>query len=223
MEFVEYTDRDLLTMSLANYLTEDLRNALNNKERVSFVVPGGNTPGPVFDQLCAADIDWDRVDLMLSDERWVPNTSDRSNTRLLEQRMLVDRAAKAHLVPSYLPYKTPEEAMDTLTEELSYLFPISVLLLGMGSDMHTASLFPEADKLDLALSDSAPPLVAMRAPGALEPRITLSARFLNGAIKKHLIIFGIEKKVAFKKAQTLSSKEAPIAAVLDGLNVHWAA
>ena len=89
MEFVEYPDRDLLVMSLANNLAGDLRNALSNQERVSFVVPGGTTPGPVFDMLCAADIDWDRVDLMLSDERWVPNVSDRSNTRLLEQRMLV--------------------------------------------------------------------------------------------------------------------------------------
>ena len=101
MEFVEYPDRDLLVMSLANNLAGDLRNALSNQERVSFVVPGGTTPGPVFDMLCAADIDWDRVDLMLSDERWVPNVSDRSNTRLLEQRMLVNQAVKAHLLPLY--------------------------------------------------------------------------------------------------------------------------
>ena len=89
--------------------------------------------------------------------------------------------------------------------------------------MHTASLFPEADQLDLALSIEAPVLVAMRAPGASEPRITLSAPFLNGAMKKHLIILGAEKKVAFEKAQTLSAKEAPIAAVLDELDVHWSA
>ena len=223
MEFVEYPDRDFLVMSLANNLVGDLRNALSNQERVSFVVPGGTTPGPVFDALCAADIDWDRVDLMLSDERWVPTSSDRSNTRLLEQRMLVDHAAKARLVPLYLPFKTPEEAMETLTQGSICVFPISVLLLGMGADMHTASLFPGADQLDLALSNEAPVLVAMRAPCTSEPRITLSAPFLNGARRKHLIIFGEEKKVAFEKAQTLSTKEAPVTAVLDALNVHWAA
>ena len=223
MEFIEYPDRDLLVMSLTKNLVGNLRNALSNQERVSFVVPGGTTPGPVFDILSAADIDWDRVDLMLSDERWVPNTSDRSNTRLLEQRMLVDNAAKARLIQLYLPYETPEEAMETLTQECSCMFPISVLLLGMGADMHTASLFPGADQLDLALGNEAPILVAMRSPAASEPRITLSARFLNGAIKKHLIIFGAEKKSAFKKAQTLSAKEAPVSAVFDALNVHWAA
>jgi 6-phosphogluconolactonase len=223
VEFIEYPDRDFLAMSLANNLVGDLRNALSNQERASFVVPGGTTPGRVFDTLCATDIDWDRVDLMLSDERWVPNTNDRSNTRLLEQRMLVDHAAKARLVPLYLPYETPEEAMETLTQECSCVFPISVLLLGMGSDMHTASLFPGADQLELALSNEAPVLVPMRAPGASESRITLSAPFLNGAMRKHLIIFGEEKKAAFEKAQFLSPKAAPVAAILDALNVHWAA
>ena len=93
MDFVEYPDRELLVMSLANNLAGDLRNALSNQDRVSFVVPGGTTPGPVFDSLCASDIEWERVDIMLSDERWVPSSSGRSNTRLIQQRLLVDRVS----------------------------------------------------------------------------------------------------------------------------------
>ena len=223
MEIIDYPDRSSLVMTLAKRLAGDLRKALRHQERVSFVVPGGTTPGPVFDKLRTANIDWDRVELMLSDERWVPITSERSNTRLLEQRLLVDHAAKARLMPLYLPYKTPEEAIETLMQKCSCMFPVSVLLLGMGADMHTASLFPGADQLDLALSNQAPVLVAMRAPSASEPRITVSARFLNSAMKKHLIIFGAEKKAAFEKAKVLTAKEAPIAAVFDALNVHWAA
>jgi len=223
MEFIDYPDRSSLVINLAKRLAGDLRRALRHQERVSFIVPGGTTPGPVFDKLRTANINWDRVELMLSDERWVPITSERSNTRLLEQRLLVDHAAKARLMPLYLPYKTPEEAIETLMQKCSHMFPISVLLLGMGADMHTASLFPGADQLDLALSNQAPVLVAMRAPGTIEPRITVSAPFLNSAIKKHLIIFGAEKKAAFEKAKVLTAKEAPIAAVFDALNVHWAA
>lgn len=223
MDFVEYPDRELLVMSLANNLAGDLRNALSNQDRVSFVVPGGTTPGPVFDSLCASDIEWERVDIMLSDERWVPSSSGRSNTRLIQQRLLVDRASKARLVPLHLPFETPEDAMDKLTQECSCVFPISVLLLGMGADMHTASLFPGADQLDLALSNHAPVLVPMRASDVNEPRITLSAPVLNGALKKHLIIFGQKKRSAFENAQNLPPKEAPVAAVLDALNVHWAA
>lgn len=223
MKFIDYPDRSSLVINLAKRLAGDLRRALRHQERVSFIVPGGTTPGPVFDKLRTANINWDRVEVMLSDERWVPITSERSNTRLLEQRLLVDHAAKARLMPLYLPYKTPEEAIETLMQKCSYMFPISVLLLGMGADMHTASLFPGADQLDLALSNQAPVLVAMRAPGAIEPRITVSAPFLNSAMKKHLIIFGAEKKAAIEKAKVLTAKEAPIAAVFDALNVHWAA
>ena len=94
MEFIDYPDRSSLVINLAKRLAGDLRRALRHQERVSFIVPGGTTPGPVFDKLRTANINWDRVELMLSDERWVPITSERSNTRLLEQRLLVDHAAK---------------------------------------------------------------------------------------------------------------------------------
>ena len=100
--------------------------------------------------------------------------------------------------------------------------PIAVLLLGMGADMHTASLFPGADKLDEALAQNAPILVPMRAPSALETRVTLSARVLDGALRKHIVITGAEKREAFEKAQRLSPSEAPISAVLTGADVHWA-
>ena len=100
--------------------------------------------------------------------------------------------------------------------------PIAVLLLGMGADMHTASLFPGADKLDEALDPRAPILVPMRAPNAPEPRVTLSARVLDGALRKHVVIIGQEKREAFENAQYLSVHDAPIKSVLTGADVHWA-
>ena len=103
MSLLEYPDRDMLAIDLANQLAGDLVAALEHKERALLVVPGGTTPGPIFDDLCAADLDWARVDVALSDERWVPESSDRSNTRLLRERLLTDRAAAARLLPMYLP------------------------------------------------------------------------------------------------------------------------
>ena len=88
--------------------------------------------------------------------------------------------------------------------------------------MHTASLFPGADRLEDALDRNAPPLMAMRAPGAPEPRITLSAKVLKGAMSRHIVIIGAEKRAALEKAQTLTPEEAPVAAVLAGSTVHWA-
>ena len=112
--------------------------------------------------------------------------------------------------------------MEPLSHQLKACLPLSVLLLGMGADMHTASLFPGGDQLSFALGDSAPPLVAMRAPDAPEPRVTLSAAVLNAAQYKHLVIFGAEKRQALEQAQSLPAQEAPIMAVLAGNTVHWA-
>ena len=222
MNLIEYPDREMMMIDLANRLAGDLTMALTQHETASIAVPGGTTPGPIFDALCAADLDWARVRVMLSDERWVPETSDRSNTRLLRERLLVNRAAAATLVPLYADADTPEEKLGELTAGLEPNLPLSVLLLGMGADMHTASLFPGADKLKQALAADAPALVPMRAPGAPEARITLSARVLDASEYKHIVIMGDEKRAALEQAQTLTSAAAPVCAILNDTKMHWA-
>ncbi len=221
MEFIAYPDAELMMIELANRIAGELRQALAGKDRVAFAVPGGNTPGPVFDSLCAADLDWDRVDVMLTDERWVPETSDRSNTRLLRQRLLTGRAAAARLVPLYADAAEPEDRLEELSAGIDACLPLSVCLLGMGADRHTASIFPGADRLDDALFGEAV-LVPMRAPGAPEPRVTLSARVLNGAVIRHILITGAAKREALEQAKSMAPEEAPVAAVLRGAFVHWA-
>lgn len=221
-EFHKYPDREMLAMDLANQLAGDLRAALQHDERVLLAVPGGTSPGHVFDNLCGVELDWSRVDVMLTDERWVPEDHERSNTRLLRERLLVDKAAAAGYIPLYTDADEPDDALAKLAEPIEERLPLAVVLLGMGADCHTASLFPEADRLEEGLSARAPTLLAMRAPGAAEPRITLSAKVLNGALKKHVLIFGNEKREALEHARGLAPMEAPINAVLPGAQVHWA-
>lgn len=223
MNLIEYPDREMMMIDLANKLAGELNSILTHEDRASLVVPGGTTPGPIFDVLCAADLDWSRVFVMLSDERWVPETSDRSNTKLLKERLLINRAAAATYLPLYANAETPEEKLDDLAAAIEPCLPISVLLLGMGADMHTASLFPGADKLTEAMAHDAPILLPMRAPGAPEPRITFSAPTLAGAIETHIVITGSEKRAALEQARTLNDPiKAPISAVLNGATVHWA-
>ncbi|MGB5558339.1 MAG: 6-phosphogluconolactonase [Paracoccaceae bacterium] len=223
MNLVEYADREMMMIELANKLAGQIAAAVRSNEEALFVVPGGGTPGPIFDTLCGVDLKWDRVRVMLSDERWVPETSDRSNTRLLRERLLVDRAAAATYLPLYADAETPEERLEELTAAITPHLPITVLLLGMGTDMHTASLFPGADRLAEAMADNAPILVPMRAPGAPEPRVTLSAPVLAGAIHKHIVITGKDKRDALRTARNLGDPmQAPVAAVLGGATVHWA-
>ncbi len=222
MNFIEYPDRDMLAIDLANQLTEDLTTTLDHEDRALLVVPGGSSPGPVFDDLCEADLDWARVDVMLSDERWLPETHERSNTRLIRERLLTGRAAKAHYLPLYLGAETPEQVLPEIETNIAPRLPVAVALLGMGADMHSASLFPGAEGLELALSRRAPVVVPIRATGIPETRITLSARVLNGAMAKHLLITGTQKRTAFEEARGLPPETAPIAALMSGLSVHWA-
>lgn len=221
MELVEYADSEMMMIDIADRIAGELRAALAQNDTASLAVPGGTTPGPVFDALCGLRLDWDRVFVLLTDERWVPETNPRSNTRLLRDRLLVDRAAAARYVPLYLDAPRPEDRLDELQETVAPALPLSVLLLGMGADMHVASIFPGADRLEEALGGAAP-LVPMRAPGAPEPRITLSARVLREAMSRHIVIVGQEKREALERARTLPAEQAPVAAVLRGSTVHWA-
>jgi 6-phosphogluconolactonase len=211
-----------MMLSLADRIAGELGDFMRREGRASLCVPGGTTPGPVFDTLAGVDLDWARVAVFLNDERWVPEDSPRSNTRLLRERLLTGRAAAARLVPLFAPAPTPEDRLDELAEGLAPHLPISVLLLGMGADMHTASLFPGADRLDEALSDAAPPLMALRAEAAGEPRITLTAPVLKAAMNIHILITGADKRAAIERAAHLPPHEAPVRAVLSHATVHWA-
>lgn len=222
-DFLEYNDREELVSSVAKILASDLIASIKDRENVMFSVPGGSTPGPIFDKLCEFDLDWRRVSIILNDERWVPESNERSNTKLLRERLLIKKATLATYISMYSDTITPELGIPKLKKRIDPNLPISVLLFGMGADMHTASLFPGGDKLEEALSNNAPTLLPMRAAGAMEARMTLTAQVLNSSRFKHLVIFGEEKRKAFEKAIDLPNSIAPVSAILPGASVHWAA
>ena len=188
IDFLEYNHREDLVSKVAQILASDLFASIQERKNIIFSVPGGSTPGPIFDKLCEFDLDWKRVSIILNDERWVPESSERSNTKLLRERLLIKKAALATYISIYSGALNPELVIHQLQERIERSLPISVLLFGMGADMHTASLFPGGDNLGKALSSNAPTLLPMRAAGASEARITLTARVLNSSRIKHLVI-----------------------------------
>jgi 6-phosphogluconolactonase len=223
MQFLEYPDRDLAALGVADKLASALRQALAHDERVSFAVPGGTTPGPIFDALSAVDLDWARVTVMLTDERWLPESHARSNAGLIRERLLQGHASTANFIPFYTDGQTAPAAAPVLLQKLSEHLPLSVLLLGMGADMHTASLFPGAQGLAEAMASDAPMLCAIDSDTQPETRITVSAPHLDQALDKHLVIFGDDKRAALDAAMSRRPEEAPIRAVIQGGYVHWAA
>lgn len=203
----EYPDRAALFACLATVVGSELRAAVLRNNSATLAVPGGTTPAPFFKHLRQLELPWHQTHVLLTDERFVPESSDRSNTRLLREHLLQDRAAHANLVPLYRAADQAEDVLDSLTQELRKVLPLDVCVLGMGADMHTASLFPGADLLTQALSANAPPLLPMRAPGAPEPRLTLTAPVLQQAAHVHLLITGPQKKHALEEAL----KDGPVA------------
>lgn len=221
MDLIEYPDAELMAMTLAQVLAEALEDTLNTHPRATLAVPGGTTPAPVFDSLSAITLPWARVDVLLTDERWVPETSPRSNTALLRRHLLTGPAAAATVLPMVADTPTPEEALPALAARIGPHLPLSVCLLGMGDDMHTASIFPGADRLKEALKGPGI-LYPMRAPGAPEPRVTLSMQTLRGAMHRHIVITGAAKREALERARTLKPRQAPVAKLLEDSTVHWA-
>lgn len=220
----EYPSREDLATALADLLAVALGATVAARGRARLAVPGGTTPGPMLSLLGAADVPWERVVVTLTDERWVPVSSPRSNQRLLAETLFAGPAAAAEFLPLYGGTAEPAQSLDAVNAGLEGgALPLDVAVLGMGADMHTASLFPGAVGLEAALAPDAPAAVAIIAAGAEEPRITLSARAINTAPARHLMITGAEKLAALHAAVAAGDPhEAPVRAVLDGATVHYA-
>lgn len=223
MKMIEYASADKLMDGITAAVVADLKNALGKNGAARLAVPGGSTPGPMFDRLSQTPIDWQNVTVMLGDERWVELDSPRSNTGLLKARLLVNSAAGAQYLPLYNGAATAQQGAPAVAQIVEDHLPLDVLILGMGADMHTASLFPGAAELSMAQHDDALAVVAITPGGELEQRVSLSARALDTARDVHLLIKGDDKKQALRKAQDLPPSQAPVSQFLDRATVHWTA
>ena len=224
---IDYPDRAAQAQALARDVADALQASIAATGRAVLSVPGGTTPGPFLRALAGAALHWPAVTVVLNDERWVPPDHPRSNARLLGETLLTGAAAQATTVPLYRDAPRPEEGLAAVAWALrGPALPLDVLVLGMGEDMHTASLFPGADRLAEALDPAcAEPVLPMRAAGAAEPRITLTLPALLSARQTHILITGEEKRVALDRAcEDGPEAEAPIRAILRRAapTVHYA-
>jgi 6-phosphogluconolactonase len=221
--FEAFPDREELFEAAAGRVAGELRAALAARGRASLAVPGGTTPGPFLQRLSAERLDWALVTVMPTDERCVNAGSPRLNEGLIRAALLQDAAAAAGFVSLATGPDRPEHAAGRLAQTVEPFLPLDVCVLGMGEDLHTASLFPGADRLAVALSADAPPVMVLRAPGAPEARVSLTAPVLRAARSVIVLIAGAAKQAALARARLDGPEiEAPIRVVLDRAQVLYA-
>jgi 6-phosphogluconolactonase len=188
-------DAEDLAAALAAELAARLADALSARGEASLVVPGGRTPLPVFRQLRNAPLDWSRVTVTLTDERWVDPADAASNEGLVRRALLQGPVAAARFVPLKTAAATAGSGATEAWRALGVIArPFDVVVLGMGDDGHTASLFPLSPGIDAALDPGAAPgCVAMTAPVAPISRLSLNLAALAQA-RQHVVHFTGEAK-----------------------------
>ncbi|PHR17250.1 MAG: 6-phosphogluconolactonase [Hoeflea sp.] len=218
-----------LAEALAETVAGTLAAGIAARGAATLAVSGGNTPKAFFDVLSRHTLDWSKVTVTLVDERMVPPAHERSNHRLASLFLLQNKAAEAHFVPLYRPgddaavvAKSAAVAIDALA------LPFDVVVLGMGTDGHTASFFPDGTTLD-AVTDPAcgQSVMSIEAPGAGEPRLTLTLPRIVEAGLIVLHIEGDEKQAVLSKALEAGAEaELPVRAVLrhaaTPVEIYWA-
>ena len=217
-----------LATALAESLGEDLKRAVAERGEASLVVSGGSTPLPLFHALSHTALPWQNVWITLADERWVDPTDNASNERLVRTHLLQQAAAAAHFVPMKTAASTPEEGEVECEARIAKMpRPFDVVVLGMGGDGHTASLFPDAPYLAEALDPASErTCLAMRPVSASQPRMTLTLAALLHSRRTVIHITGNEKWDVYRRALAPGPMdELPIRAVLERgpepLDVYW--
>lgn len=228
-ELHSFADGNALAEALASAVAERLSQACQARGKAVLAVSGGTTPARFFKALSIKKLPWDRITVTLVDERFVPPSSDRSNQKLVTEMLVHNEAANAKFVGLYNDAPDAEEGAKIAAEAIAKLGqPFDIVVLGMGSDGHTASFFPGGDRLSDAISPDQKALVLpMQAEGAGEPRLTLTLPVIVGARFVALHIEGAEKKAVLEKALgDGATTDMPIRAVLRHvpieLEIFWA-
>lgn len=225
VHFLEFPDRLSASAAAAGLIAKCLREALDRSGQTSLVVSGGTTPRDCFANLSRLPLDWSRVTIVPSDERWVEPHCDSSNEHLIHTRLMLGPASAARLLSFYRPELDVAEAPEVLEAELEQLpRPFACSLLGMGEDGHFASLFPDFDGLADALNPvSARQCLMVKTAGSPYLRISLSLSALLNTSLIVLLIFGEGKRRVFEAAvqrgtaypaeALLSQQQVPVRAI----------
>jgi 6-phosphogluconolactonase len=228
MDMLEFENTSALDIDLAERVVSLLSAAITAKGSASLVVSGGRTPMGFFHLLSQQLLDWQRVSITLADERWVEGDHQDSNAKLVRENLLINEACKAKFIPLKNNALDARDGEADCEQALAGLGQFTLVILGMGDDGHTASLFPGAEALPLGLDmDSGRSAIAVSPAEAPHQRMSMTLPRLLNAEQVIIHISGASKQDVLQAAQAGDDvAELPIRAILNQqvapLSIYWA-
>jgi len=223
----KFSTRDELFSAVAKRCEVQLSQSINNNGKASFIIPGGTTPAPAFKKLANSNLDWEKITVAQSDERWVEADHPQSNQGLTAKTLLIDNAS----IAGYLPMKNSASSTGEGLKECDASYgqlasPFSLTMLGMGLDGHIASLFPGSKEIEQGLDLSNQDLcIAIDASGCevagdYPKRMSLT---MSAILTSELILLLVTGKEKLEVIQTALINNQPlvqpVAAILNQTNV----
>jgi 6-phosphogluconolactonase len=231
--FHKFESKQSLFSNVATRCEEILSESLKRQQQVSFIVPGGSTPAPAFEQLSHATLDWQRIVIAQSDERWVDRDHPQSNQRLTEENLLINNASNATYVAMKNNYETAVLGMQQCNDDYAALAPgFNLTLLGMGIDGHFASLFPGSKNIQLNMDPNSPSMCASidatgcAVAGGYPERMSLTLSAILNSEVIILLMIGMEKmKVIEQAIQNDAPLITPISSLVNQdktpVEIYW--
>jgi 6-phosphogluconolactonase len=214
MNMHEFSTLKACEDALLNQLTGSIESLLSQNKAVKLALAGGNTPKGFYKKLSRVSLDWEKIAVTLTDERWVNVNDDASNERMLKQTLFQNKAKIAQFLGLKTPEQSPELGQPHTTSLLSDHFPqLDYVVLGMGEDGHFASIFPEMNNtralLELEQTEKCLPAL----PEGQPARMSLTLSYLLTAQHIFLLVTGKAKK------NIINQQLKPDA--LPTLPIHW--
>jgi len=225
--------RDKLFSAVAKRCENQLGQSIKNNGQASFIIPGGTTPAPAFKKLANSNLDWKKISVAQSDERWVEADHPQSNQGLTAKTLLIDNASVADYLPMKNSASSTEEGLDECNASYGQLVsPFSLTMLGMGLDGHVASLFPGSKEIERGLDLSNQDLcIAIDANGCevagdYPNRMSLT---MSAILRSELILLLVTGKEKLEVIQTALINNQPlvqpVAAILNQtkipVEIYW--
>jgi len=216
----KFENSTLLNEEFSQEIADKLQAGINENGSATLLVSGGNTPKPMFLMLSNKDIEWNKVNIALVDDRWVNLSDSASNEAMVNDALLINKASVANFVGMKTEHQNAFDAELAVSNKFKdFKRPFDVVILGMGEDGHTASIFPCCAQLDEALTTNKD-IMATEPTTAPHQRMTFTKSALLNSKQLYLHLVGESKEtVLLDVAAGSDEKQAPIRAFLNQSNV----